>query len=142
MNRWVCEMVYGKKYSPFAGYLKALRDTRRWSQERLAVESDMDHSLVSRLESDQRNPTREATLKLSEGMALRPDQRDRLLVLGGHVPVDLANTIAAEPGLAALYRFLQDDALPEIARGRVRDLVNALANLTVLLRDKPSREGG
>lgn len=55
----------GASSEEFRGLLKRHREARRWSQERLAAEADMDHSLVSRLESGQRCPTRDAIGKLA-----------------------------------------------------------------------------
>ncbi len=57
----------------FRALLRRYRDRRRWSQERLADESEMDHSLVSRLETGGREPTRGSIAKLCAG--LTPDHQ-------------------------------------------------------------------
>lgn len=65
------------------------RERKRWSQERLTAEAAMDHSLVSRLESGQRQPTREAITKLCAGLTLDGGDADRLWLTAGFVPPDL-----------------------------------------------------
>src|SRR5215218_2894769 len=70
----------------FRALLKRHREARRWSQEKLASEAEMDHSLVSRLESGQRSPTREAIGKLARGLDLPTEQKDRLLIAAGFFP--------------------------------------------------------
>lgn len=82
----------------FRRLLKAHRERRRWSQERLAMEAEMDHSLVSRLESGQRGPTRDAIGKIAAGLELTPHTRDDLLMAAG---------------------FLGDSYSPEQLRGAV-----------------------
>lgn len=117
--------------SQFATHLKMYREARRWSQERLATESEMDHSLVSRLESDQRTPTREAVLKLSVGLELAAIDRDRLLMLAGYMPIDATSLLVREPALAAIYTFLSDQKVPDRDRGRVRDLIESVARVAI-----------
>lgn len=124
-------MVTTRKRSPFATQLKAHRDRRNWSQERLSIESEMDHSLVSRLESDQRTPTRGAILKLSLGLQLTPQDRDRLLMLAGYMPIDATSLLVREPALAAIYTFLSDQKVPDRDRGRVRDLIESVARVAI-----------
>ena len=81
----------------FRTLLKRHRLARRWSQERLANECNMDHSLVSRIESGQRDPTRESLSKLCAGLGLPPNDADQLWLSAGLVPPDLR---AAEMGAA------------------------------------------
>ena len=79
----------GASSEEFRGLLKRHREARRWSQERLAAEADMDHSLVSRLESGQRCPTRDAIGKLATGLELTVATRDALLMAAGFLPASL-----------------------------------------------------
>jgi transcriptional regulator with XRE-family HTH domain len=73
----------------FRDLLRRFRDHKRWSQERCALECEMDHSLVSRLESGQRTPTRDSLAKLSAGLGLGREDADRLWLAAGFVPADL-----------------------------------------------------
>lgn len=75
----------------FRTLLRRYRDRRRWSQERLASESEMDHSLVSPLESGQREPTRQSIAKFCAGLGLSQEEADRLWLAAGFVPADLAD---------------------------------------------------
>lgn len=86
----------------FRATLKRHREAQRWSQERLAYAAQMDHSLVSRIESGQRNPTRDAIAKLSAAMELPESQRDRLYLLAGFTPPDL--DMGALAGLVEMLR--------------------------------------
>src|SRR5919199_2811290 len=83
----------------FRALLKRHREARRWSQERLAAEAEMDHSLVSRLESGQRSPTREAVAKLARGLELSDEQKDRLLIVAGYFPEHVENALIEEPAV-------------------------------------------
>lgn len=77
-------------FDTFRSTLKRHREARRWSQERLALECAMDHSLVSRIESGQRGVTREAVAKLCAGLELPGAERDRLYLLAGYLPLDIS----------------------------------------------------
>jgi transcriptional regulator with XRE-family HTH domain len=97
----------GAKYDTgpeFRALLRALRDRRRWSQERLAQVAGMDCSLVSRLEGGLRQATPDAIGKLI--VALEPDPLDvaRLYLAGGFAPPALAALEAAD--LAGLLRVV------------------------------------
>jgi transcriptional regulator with XRE-family HTH domain len=74
--------------SPFAALLRSHRERKRWSQECLAFECAIDHSLASRLERDQRRPTRDSLAKLCAGLGLTPAQADELYLAAGFVPPD------------------------------------------------------
>lgn len=75
-----------ERLAAFRGLLKRHRDARRWSQERLAAEAEMDHSLVSRIESGQRHPTRDALGKLATGLELDRGRTEDLLLSAGYLP--------------------------------------------------------
>lgn len=93
----------------FRATLKRHREAHRWSQDRLAYVAEMDHSLVSRIESGHRNPTREALAKLCAGLELDEDERDRLYLLAGFVPPDL--DMGALAGLVEMLRCNHAHAL-------------------------------
>ena len=91
----------------FAALLIRHRLARRWSQDRLADEAAMDHSLVSRLESGQRNPTREAIGKLALGLGLTDTEWDELQMFAGFLPHRPEATIADEAEVLAFYRLIK-----------------------------------
>src|SRR5690349_13052081 len=63
--------------------LRLYRDRRRWSQVRCAEQCEMDHSLVSRLETGERLPTAASIAKLCAGLGLSPEDADRLWISAG-----------------------------------------------------------
>lgn len=97
----------------FRALVKAHRDARRWSQERLAAEAEMDHSLVSRLESGQRAPTREAIGKLARGLELDRERTEALHLAAGLLP----GTIDAGE-LRAAVALLREATPAELAAAR------------------------
>ncbi len=115
----------------FRGRLKRHREARRWSQERLASEADMDHSLVSRLESGQRSPTREAIDKLARGLRLEGAEKDRLLIAAGYFPEHAENAIVDEPSVQRILLLLRDERTPEPVRDRVREVLSGLADIAL-----------
>ena len=115
----------------FRGLLKRHREARRWSQERLAAEAEMDHSLVSRLESGQRSATREAIGKLARGLDLAPEDKDRLLIAAGFFPDQPENALADEPTVTRIYRLLHDETMPEEKRDNLRQLLNNLTEIAL-----------
>lgn len=122
-------MQQAKYRDRFTELLKHLREARRWSQERLANESEMDHSLVSRLEKGDRNPTRENIEKLIAGMDLDPEVADLFRMAAGYMPVQPAHTIADERGVASLYAYLTSPNTSEPKRAILRQLIENLALL-------------
>ncbi len=115
----------------FRALLKRHREARRWSQERLASEAEMDHSLVSRLESGQRSPTREAIAKLARGLELPTEQKDRLLIAAGFFPEQPENALADEPAVTRIYRILRDEQTPQPVRDNIRALLNSLTEIAL-----------
>lgn len=71
---------------PFAAALAAARRRARVSQEALGFDSGLDHSLISRLERGERQPTRRAVARLAAGLGLDDDARDALYVAAGYLP--------------------------------------------------------
>ena len=115
----------------FRALLKRHREARRWSQERLAAEAEMDHSLVSRLESGQRSATREAIGKLARGLELSPEEKDRLLIAAGYFPEQPENALADEPVVTRLYRILRDEHTPDTVRDNIRTVLNSLTEIAL-----------
>jgi len=115
----------------FRGLLKRHRETQRWSQEKLAAEAEMDHSLVSRLESGQRSPTREAIGKLARGLVLAPEAKDRLLIAAGFFPDQPENAVSDEPAVTRIYRLLHDETMAPEKRDNLRQLLNNLTEIAL-----------
>ena len=129
-ERWMDD-PFSRSTEEFRALLKRHREARRWSQERLASESEMDHSLVSRLESGQRSPTREAIAKLARGLDLPTEQKDRLLIAAGFFPEQPENALADEPAVTRIYRILRDEQTPQPVRDNIRALLNSLTEIAL-----------
>ncbi|HLI50411.1 MAG TPA: helix-turn-helix transcriptional regulator [Thermomicrobiaceae bacterium] len=110
----------------FAELLKLYRDSSRVSQSRLAEIAGFDHSYVSRLESGNRTPTREAVIKLAAALDLEPEQRDNLLAAAGYMPQRVESLLAGEPVLSQVLQLLQRRDIPEAVRGNVRQMLELL----------------
>lgn len=110
----------------FAALLRELRDRRRLSQSRLAAAAGFDHSYVSRLESGNRMPTRDAVQKLADAMALGDEDRDALLASAGFMPGRIESLFADEPVLSEVLGLLQDGRVPNEVRDDVRRMISLL----------------
>ena len=129
-ERWADEL-FPRNTEEFRALLKRHREARRWSQEKLASEAEMDHSLVSRLESGQRSPTREVITKLARGLGLPTEQKDRLLIAAGFFPEQPENALADEPAVTRIYRILRDEQTPQPVRDNIRALLNSLTEIAL-----------
>ncbi len=107
--------------------LKTLREKRGVSQNKLAEQADFDHSYVSRLESGERMPTREAVHRLADALSLEEPQRDLLLAAAGFLPRDVSSLISSEPVIGEILDLLQDSALPSEYRDNMRQVLSLLA---------------
>ena len=121
----------GRSSQEFRALVKRHREARHWSQERLAAEAAMDHSLISRLESGQRSPTRDAIDKLARGLALQPEQKDRLLIAAGFFPEHVENAFVDEPMVRKLYTVLRDDQTPQPVRDNLRQVLSGLVEIAL-----------
>jgi transcriptional regulator with XRE-family HTH domain len=110
----------------FARLLKRFREEVRISQSRLAEASQFDHSYVSRLESGNRAPTREAVNKLADALRLDPGQRDSLLAAAGFMPQRVESLFADEPVLSDVFSLLHSDEVPEPVRMNVRQMLRVM----------------
>lgn len=117
------QVVAGAGGQIFAQLLKQYREECRVSQSRLAEIAKFDHSYVSRLESGNRTPTREAVVKLAEALGLAPEQRDNLLAAAGYMPQRIESLLADEPVLSEVLRLLQSRDVPEAIRHDVRQML-------------------
>lgn len=116
----------------FGEALAAVRTSRpgtardHLSQSELAGAAGFDHSYISRLERDQRTPSREAVLLLGRVLQTTPAELDRLLIAAGFLPQDPAGLLAGEPELAAAWRVLHDPATTDRDRAEFRELLGLL----------------
>lgn len=131
--------------SAFARLLKQFREERGVSQSRLAEYSHFDHSYVSRLESGNRAPTREAVSKLSDALKLDAGQRDSLLAAAGFMPQRVESLFADEPVLSDVFSLLRSDDIPEPVRSNVRQMLKVMvqqARLASQGDEPPAGPGG
>lgn len=91
----------------FGAHLRRLRAEYGQSQTALADAANINSSYISRLESGDRQPTRDAIAAIATGCDLGPDERDALLIAGGFLPGDTGIFLADEPELRAVYRLLR-----------------------------------
>jgi transcriptional regulator with XRE-family HTH domain len=134
-----------KESTPFARMLKELREDRGISQSRLAEASHFDHSYVSRLESGNRAPTREAVLKLADALELDARQRDNLLAAAGFMPQRVESLFADEPVLSDVFQLLSSEDVPEPVRMNIRQMLKVMvqqARLASHSEEFPSDPGG
>lgn len=107
----------------FARCLMDMRGIARMSQWRLAELAEYNHSYISRLELGQRLPSRDAVLRLAEAMQLSADNRDRLLLAAGYMPLDVRNLIDSEPVIGELVALLEDRMVTDEVRDDVRTAI-------------------
>ena len=107
----------------FARCLMDMRGIARMSQSRLSDIAGFDRSYVSRLELGQRLPSRDAVLRLSAAMQLSADNRDRLLLAAGYMPLDVRNLIDSEPVIGDLVALLEDRMVTDEVRDDVRTAI-------------------
>lgn len=111
----------------FPTLLKSYRERAGLSQSKLAEASGFDHSYISRLESDARNPSRDAVATLSEKLHLSDDERDALMRSAGYLLPESPIERAAQtiPELRDLAEMLIDERVSRSYRGSVRMLMSA-----------------
>lgn len=90
---------------PFPVLLKTYRERKKLSQAQLALRAGFDHTLVSRLESGKRDPSRETVLRLASALGLSATERHDLLLAAGFLPFD----VTTDPDLILLARLLDRD---------------------------------
>lgn len=112
----------------FSNMLKALRKKHGVSQNLASERSGYDKSFISRLESDERKPTREAILRLSEATGMTPDETDALLLTANFMPVQ-AKSMLNNPELARLDDLIATAPADkqEWAKDSVQDMIAVLS---------------
>jgi transcriptional regulator with XRE-family HTH domain len=112
---------------PFGKLLRDLREARGIFQAELARRAGVHHTLISRLESGGRRPSREMAVRLARGLA--GDDREvmvRLLAAAGYAPIP----VDAQLGFVEVWELialLSDHRLPEPARRLASSVIAGLA---------------
>lgn len=120
-----------KSTARFRQTLRTMRELKHWSQERLADEAGMDHSLVSRLESGQRGPTVANLEKISRALA-PGDERARALlyVAAERLPPTPGHYLSAlDETVGALFATLTDPDVSRVDQDALRQLVGSAITL-------------
>lgn len=115
--------------SEFGTMLRTYREFIRLSQSRLAARADLDHSYVSRLESGQRTPTREAVTRISDALRLDAEQHDILMRAAGFINNDDAaflTRLKDDAEVAGLVALFNDPDVPAPYQRMTREIVAAL----------------
>ena len=125
--------------SDFGQRLKWLREQRRLSQSKLAEKACFDHSFLSRLESGNRVPSRDAVNRLADALNATERERDELLDAAGFRATDPAAFALTDPTLRELARVLSDTTLPPgyvlTLRGAVQAMVDMADSRAAAERD-------
>jgi transcriptional regulator with XRE-family HTH domain len=115
----------------FSEKLKFIRIEKGISQSAAAEGADFDKSFVSRLESGERRPTRDAIMYLSESLDLTADETDELLMAAKFMPVQ-PNSLLREPKLTQIDDLLGMISNPrdqQTAREHILDVISVLKGL-------------
>lgn len=100
----------------FPELLKRQRESAAMSQSTLAKRADLDHSYVSRLEKNQRHPTRRTVLRLSLALRNTVHQRDELLAAAGYLPRSVAKVQSDVAELVDLQDLLASHQLSKLLK--------------------------
>ena len=120
--------------STFATTLRYLRKKHGLSQQTVADGSGFDKSYISRLESDDRKPTRESVFLIAESMDLSANETDALLIAAEFAPVQVGSLLQT-PELAQLDELIA--LAPESANQAALRLLSVIQN-----RLKPNTKTG
>ena len=111
----------------FGETLRELRVERRMSQTVVARRAGFDHSFLSKTESGDRVPSRDAVRRISDALRLSRDDRDKLMVSAGFLPDDPTAVMDTEPELARLYRALRSTTASDRAKRATRMQIGLIA---------------
>jgi len=106
--------------------LRRYRERASLSQSALARLAHLDASFVNRVESGQRGAEREPVEALIAALHLAPDEADRLLAAGGHLPAVFARLGLHDPTLQLVARILDDERLSQADRDAFRQVVDLI----------------
>lgn len=119
--------------SDFATLLKQYRAVSGLSQSKLSLKADLDHSYISRLESDARRPTRNAVNSISKALNLSQEHHEALIHAAGFVDPNDAQALA-DLDVRDLATLFIDQTIPESYRDMVRSNVRGLIESAKLIR--------
>jgi transcriptional regulator with XRE-family HTH domain len=125
----------------FGRALRSARESRRMSQAVCAERAGYDHSLVSRLESGGRSPSRAVVVAVAKALWLDGAETDALLLAAGFAPVGPVGNVPAWAGLPAVRSLgsaLVALSAPEAAR--LADAVSLLIAGATTARPEPATE--
>lgn len=123
--------------SDFGVTLSTIRCARGLSKRCLAQAAGFDHSLISRLESGQRAPSRETVMTLCGALPATPSERDRLLLAADFAPRGPGRLTQALTALDELARRADTDTAAHAAR--VADDLGALITTLAARATLPPR---
>lgn len=114
--------------APFADLLCHFRCRAQLSQSTLGAHAGVNSSYINRLESGVRGaPTAEVARALAAGLALSPQETDRLLWSAGTLPLSLQTLTPGDPTILTVARLLGDHRLSPEARADFRACVEVMA---------------
>ncbi|MGF1454176.1 MAG: helix-turn-helix domain-containing protein [Alphaproteobacteria bacterium] len=118
---------------PFPELLRSHRQARGVSQLALGVQTGLSQKHVSFLETGRSQPGRSVVLRLAEGLALAPGQRDRFLRAAGFAPVP-DGAMALDGVESVAERILaQYDPYPAVLLDTAQNVHRMNRSLTALL---------
>lgn len=91
----------------FRGLLRRQREAQRLSQEELGKRASLSFSMISRLESGERDPMPETIGKLATGLALPDDLADRFYLSAGYLPPALIGPNEHDATILRAWRCLR-----------------------------------
>lgn len=90
----------------FAKALRSVFYASSMSQVRVSKAAGIDHSYLSRLMSGDRDrPLESVVLALADALECDDEDRDRLLMAAGYLPLDRTNVFLDQPELRAVVRM-------------------------------------
>lgn len=116
--------------------LTEMRDDRKMSMAELGRRSGVGHTTISRWESGQRNPTRDALDRACDAMALNARDRARLLSAFGYLFEEGGKPFYAEPVIQRAYAVITDQRYPEDFRNQLRASIAGVVNMTKFIPKK------
>jgi transcriptional regulator with XRE-family HTH domain len=127
----------------FRGLLRRHRDAQRLSQDELGKRADLSYSMISRLESGERDPMPDTIGKLVTGLDLPEESADRLFLSAGYLPPALIGPHEHDATILRAWHCLRrpldgTDKLAAVIDNAVKLLVPEEAEGT----DSPQRRRG
>ena len=109
----------------FGDVLLRVRERKGMTQSKLAQLANIDHSYVSRLEGNAREPSSDMVHVLARAMEADPREGDELHLAAGSLPPGMSRF----PELVDLLLWLQDPGTPDDKRQAVRRMLWGIVEL-------------